>query len=112
MAGGGKKGPDPTPIDKELAKAGAFGRFQVYITLTIVFGIMSVNLLTHGIAILELAPVEPNGYLCTNKATGIVSGCSPDDWCGNDMVTSEVNYAADPANIYNWYTKLELACKP
>ena len=56
MAGGGRGGPDNTPIDAELNRAGGFGRFQIFIILTVVFGIMSVNLLTHGIAILELPP--------------------------------------------------------
>ena len=56
MAGGGRKGPDTTPIDKELIRAGAFGKFQCFITFTIVIGIMSVSLLTHGIALLELEP--------------------------------------------------------
>ena len=56
MAGGGRGQPDNTPIDHELGRAGGFGRFQVFITLTVVLGIMSLNLLTHGIAILELPP--------------------------------------------------------
>ena len=67
MAGGGRGGPDNTPIDMELERAGAFGRFQVCIVIIVVMGIMSVNLLTHGIAILELPPVEPDGYLCTDE---------------------------------------------
>lgn len=94
MAGGGNKGPDTTPIDRELIKAGAFGKFQVFITMTIVFGIMSVNLLTHGISILELEPEEPNGYICTNKDTDVSYECDPEDWCDNDNVSQEVNYAA------------------
>lgn len=56
MAGGGRGGPDNTPIDAELERAGGFGRMQILITITVIFGIMSVNLLTHGIAILELPP--------------------------------------------------------
>mmetsp|Transcript_31444 Transcript_31444/g.39056 ORF Transcript_31444/g.39056 Transcript_31444/m.39056 type:complete len:281 (+) Transcript_31444:37-879(+) len=111
MAGGGKKGPDNTPIDAELAKAGAFGRFQVFITLTIVFGIMSCNLLTHGIAILELEPKEPDGYYCTDQATGIKKACDPEEWCGVSGIDVDVNYDSNNENIYNWSTSLELVCK-
>ena len=71
---------------------------------------MSVNLLTHGIAILELAPQEPGGYLCTDSVS--TYACSPEDFCGVEGITYEVNYAADSENIYNWYTKLDLVCKP
>ena len=110
MGGGGKRGPDNTPIDAELIKAGAFGRFQLFITATIVVGIFSVNLLTHGIGILELEVHEP-GYICTDKKTGIKTTCGYEDWCDNSHVDYEIDYKADSENIYNWYTKLELPCK-
>ena len=42
-------------------------RFQVFIVAVVVLGIMSANLLTHGIAILELPPKEPNGFICTDE---------------------------------------------
>ena len=112
MAGGGKKGPDTTPIDSELIKAGAFGRFQVYIVMTITLGIMSINLLTHGIAILELPPKEPNGYICTDSETKTVYTCSPENFCDSKSTISyEVNFDASNENIYNWYTKLDLVCR-
>ena len=83
----------------------------MFITLTVVVGIFSVNLLTHGIGILELEVHEPDGYLCTDKTTGIQTTCSPEEWCDNSNVDYEINYDADSENIYNWYTKLELPCK-
>ena len=73
---------------------------------------MSVNLLTHGIAILELAPQEPGGYICTAEATGVSYVCNPEEFCGVDGISYEVNYAASTENIYNWYTRLGLVCKP
>ena len=69
MGGGAKaSGPDPTPIDEELRRAGGFGRFQLYITVVTVTGIMSLNLLTHGIGLLERPPQEPDGYICTYES--------------------------------------------
>ena len=86
-------------------------------TLTTVFGILSMNLLTHGIAVLELAVKGPDdkvtgdGYLCTYDGTDVQVDCSPDDFCGRDDVTYEVNFDANDENLYNWYTKLDLVCK-
>ena len=60
MGGGkGRGGLDNTPIDAELERAGGFGLMQIYTTVTMVLGIMATNMLTHGIAILELPPKEP-----------------------------------------------------
>ena len=114
MAGGGRKGPDNTPIDAELKRAGGFGRFQVLILLDIVFGIMSVNLLTHGIAILELEPDENNGYMCKADAAHAADWpCSAEEFCQNPYADpSAINYDGSKENLYNWYTKLELVCKP
>jgi len=109
---GGRGAAENTPIDAELVKAGSFGRFQLFIVLTVTFGIMSLNLLTHGIAILELAPQEPGGYICTEELTDVSYICSPNDFCGVDGVSYEVNYAGSSENINNWYTKLGLVCKP
>ena len=111
MAGGGKGGPDNTPIDAELRRAGAFGRFQVFITAVVVVGILSLNLLTHGIGILELEPVEP-GFICTDKETGETYECDSVEFCDNPDVTYEVDEAADKENLYNWYTSLNLVCLP
>jgi len=80
--------------------------------LAVVMGIMSVNLLTHGIAILELAPKEPDGYICTSDLNPNGYVCSPDDFCGQSNISYEVNYAASEENIYNLYTRLGLVCKP
>lgn len=48
--------------------------------------------------------------------------CGKAAWCNNLNTTKEllglkvspdnVNYAASPYNVYNWWTKLEIACKP
>ena len=73
---------------------------------------MSINLLTHGIAILELEPQEPNGYICTDDANPDGYPCSPEDFCDIDSITYEVNFDASDENIYNWYTRLGLVCKP
>ena len=81
MAGGRNKGPDNTPIDAELERAGGFGRFQVYITCVVVFGIMSVNLLTHGIGILEMQPISPDGFICTDTENPDGVPCGPEDFC-------------------------------
>ena len=114
MAGGGRGGPDNTPIDKELERAGGFGRFQVYIVLVVVLGIMSVNLLTHGIAILELEPQEPEGFICTdtNNPGSPSYPCEKEDFCDVPGIDYDVNYDSSNENIYNWYTKLGLVCKP
>ena len=53
---GGAGGPDNSPIDFELQKAGGFGRFQWFITIVMVMGMQSGGFITHGIAILELPP--------------------------------------------------------
>lgn len=75
---------------------------------------MSVNLLTHGIAILELPPKEPNGFLCTNENNPDepAYGCSPEDFCDIPGISYDINYAASNENVYNWYIKLDLVCKP
>lgn len=111
MAGGGRAGPDNTPIDGELERAGGFGRFQIFITLTVIAGIMSCNLLTHGIAILELPPVEP-GFICTTDTDPVGYVCAPADFCDNSSITYTVDFAASNENVYNWYTKLGLVCLP
>ena len=74
MGSGAKGGPDLTPIDAELAKAGAFGKYQCFLIVTIVSGIFSTNILGHGIGLLEMAPVEP-GFLCTNIESGETYVC-------------------------------------
>ena len=107
MAGGGRKGPDNTPIDRELTRAGAFGRYQVFLVFTVVTGIMSCNLLTHGIAILEL---EPTAYICVSAE--FPQGYECTDPCGAEVTSYSVDYAAANENIYNWVTKLGLVCKP
>ena len=71
---------------------------------------MSLNLLTHGIGILELEPVEPGGFLCTNTLTGVVTECDPPEFCDEENVEFEVNYDANRENIYNYYTSLNLVC--
>ena len=111
MAGGGKGGLDNTPIDRELERAGGFGRFQIFIMLTVIIGIMSANLLTHGVAILELPPVEP-GFICTTDTDPVGYVCSPDDFCDVTSITYAVDFDASNENIYNWYTKLGLVCLP
>lgn len=76
---------------------------------------MSANLLTHGIAILELPPQEPYGFLCTydpNPDNFPTYPCDPEDFCGKDNINYDVNYDESDENIYNWYTKLDLVCKP
>ena len=107
MAGAAKV--DNTPIDSELAKAGGFGRFQLFITLVMVFAMQSGGFIAHGIAILELAPKEP-GYICT-KDGGTPYICSPDDFCDDSSISIEVDYEANNENLYNWYTELRLMCK-
>ena len=107
MAGAGKV--DNTPIDSELAKAGGFGRCQLFITLVMVFAMQSGGFLAHGIAILELAPKEP-GYICT-KDGGTPYICGPDDFCNDSSISIEVDYEANDENLYNWYTELRLMCK-
>ena len=73
--------------------------------MTITVGIFSVNLLTHGIGILELEVHEPDGYICTDK-DGNKFTCDPEEWCNDSSLDYEVNFDADNENIYNWYTKL------
>ena len=75
-------------------------------------GILSLNLLTHGIAVLELRPKEPGGYLCTYPGSDSKVPCSPADWCDQADVEYEVNFDANDENLYNWATKLELVCRP
>lgn len=94
MGGGAKGGPDLTPIDAELAKAGAFGKYQCFLILNIVMGIFSANVITHGIGILEMAPVAP-GFLCTNTESGETYICDNTEVCSDD-VTFEVD---EDANI-------------
>ena len=44
--------------------------------------------------------------------------CGKSAWCTNLNVTGlkvtpkSVNYEASKYNVYNWWTKLEIACKP
>ena len=75
---------------------------------------MSVNLLTHGIAILELEPDENNGYICKPDAVHTTDwACSADQFCENPYADpNAINYDGSNENLYNWYTKLELVCKP
>ena len=77
-----------------------------------ILGMQSGGFLTHGIAILELAPKDP-GYICTDTSVqGSESyDCSPDDFCGNNNIKYKVNYEANRENVYNWYTKADLLCK-
>ena len=109
---GGKGGVDNTPIDAELQKAGGFGRFQWFIMITMVLGMQSGGFITHGIAIIELAPQEPGGYLCRNEDGSPPYACSPEDFCDDPSITYEVDFEVDRENVYNWYTKLDLMCKP
>lgn len=104
--------PDNTPIDGEIERSGGFGRFQYFILVTTVLGIMSMNLLTHGIAVLELEPVEPGGYLCVYPGETEKVPCTPEDWCDKDDVQYEVNYEGNEENLYNWATSLTLVCRP
>ena len=95
---------------------------QVFITCTVIFGIMSVNLLTHGIAILELPPklLKPSaddpdgqpGFICVTDAEPDGFPCFLEEACSDDTKSFNVNYDASDENIYNWYTKLELGCRP
>ena len=107
MAGGVKA--DNTPIDAELNKAGGFGRFQWFIMLVMVFGMQSGGFVTHGIAILELAP-KPPGYICTKEGQEPYK-CSADDFCNDESISIEVDYEASDENIFNMYTELRLMCK-
>jgi hypothetical protein len=61
---GGTPKEDKTPINAELIKAGGFGRYQWFVVLTMVAGMMSGGFIMHGIGYLEKPPEEP-GYLCT-----------------------------------------------
>ena len=119
MGGGkGRGGPDTTPIDAELERAGGFGLMQIYTLVTILLAIMSSTLIVHCIAMLELKPKEPTkdnpdqepGYICSKKGQPDYL-CSPDDFCGDDSITYEVNFDGSDENVYNWYTKLGLVCK-
>ena len=71
---------------------------------------MSVNLLTHGIAVLELPPQEPGGYICSTDDISATFTCSPEFFCNEPNISYEVNYEASVENIYNWYTKFDLVC--
>ena len=68
MAGGSSR-PDNTPINSELIKLGGFGKYQIFITIVIVLGMHSGALIAKAFPILEKAPQEPNGYICTNSTT-------------------------------------------
>ena len=74
---------------------------------------MSVNLLTHGIAILELEPDEDNGYICKADAEHASDWpCSKEQFCENPYADpNAINYDGSNENLYNWYTGLELVCK-
>jgi MFS family permease len=56
--------------------------------------------------------------MCYNQTTSSYYPCGAAKWCTNlndtDMKTSKnsVNYAAANTNIYNWFVKLEIPCKP
>ena len=111
---GGAKGNDPAQAEVNDAydKAGGFGKFQWYTFFAIIFTMMSGGFVTHGIAYLELVPHEP-GYICTNKVTGAESECDPEFYCTRkDLYDYKVDYEAEKENLYNWYTKLDLACLP
>lgn len=119
---------DKTPINGELHKAGGFGKFQWFIVVSMILGQMSGGFIAHGIAYLELPPVYP-GYLCKNTTdpTSNWEECAPKPathdydapnpsgiyYCDEQPdIAYEVDYAAADRNLYNFYTWLNLACKP
>ena len=69
-------------------------------------------------------PPEYPGYLCsTATATDITCAPKPNPefadvpvdtfFCNNPDITSyEVDFAERPSNLYNFYTSLDLCCKP
>lgn len=60
-----------------MEKAGGCGRYQLWVTVIMMAGMLSGGMLIHGVAYLELAPTGPGTdpltapytqYMCTNPA--------------------------------------------
>jgi hypothetical protein len=114
---------DKTPVNDELVKAGGFGKFQWFVTISMILGQLSGAFIAHGVAYLELPPKYP-GYLCAldTDPTNFNTTCAPKPnanypgmvtFCNNPAVAAyEVDYSANPENLYNLYTHLDLCCKP
>ena len=92
-------------------------------------GMLSGGLIVHGIAYLELPPSGPGTnpaiqpymqYMCTNTtdfslpmyACGKVAWCNNLNQTGLKVTSASVNYEASKYNLYNWWTKFEISCKP
>lgn len=56
-------------MERELNLAGGFGRYQWFVCIIMISGMLSGGFVLHGIAYLELAPnqyyCEPGHYACT-----------------------------------------------
>lgn len=90
---------------------------------------LSGGLIVHGIAYLELPPSGPGTnpaiqpymqYMCTDTtdfslpmyACGKVAWCNNLNQTGLKVTSASVNYEASKYNLYNWWTKFEISCKP
>ena len=90
-------------------------------------GMLSGGLIVHGIAYLELPPSGPGTipklytqYMCTDTTNFSLPmyACNKTTWCTNlnntglKVTSASVNYEASKYNLYNWWTKFEISCKP
>jgi len=130
---------DKTPINDELVKIGGFGKFQWFVVISMILGQMCGGFIAHGVAYLQLPPEYP-GYLCAMQTdpTNYNTVCAPYYKKSNytepvvffcpgvnnartlttpptynpDVAGWEVNYGASPRNLYNFYSSLDLGCRP
>ena len=111
MAGGGGATASNAFIDTEMRKAGAFGRFQCFVFLVVVFGMQSGAFFLKGFSILEKAPTAEPEYLCTDNGSSAVEyPCKPSDFCGSTDITYRVNTALS-GNDENFYTQFSFMCE-
>ena len=106
--GGGKKRPINAQIDEACDKAGGFGKFIWFCSLSIIFGQLSGGFLIHGLAYMELAPT----YKCKSYTSNYSEwySCKPDSFCDSPDIIWEIDYS-NPTSINNWYTSYDLKCK-
>ena len=90
--------------DELLDKIGGFGRFQLFASMSILFGITGGCFWSQDMNLLELIPQ----YECNLQSDGIWSECTPQTFCGTE-IEHRVNWDS-PYSLNNWVQQLNLEC--
>ena len=96
-------------VDEGLGLLGGYGLFQKFVTVVLILGYMTGELIVQNMAYLELMPA----YECKDEQTGLWNKCYSYQFCSEDKTYDaslvRVDHT-DPHTINNWVDQMNLTC--